>query len=618
MLGDIENGKYGKVAEMLRSDAVAFILQQQRRHQQQQQQHENGNGNVRLGLNKKRSTSSNNNNSRLVITKVETRSILTLKMGFVSMSYGILLQWDCNSKLVELIVLRKMCRDDFMKRDGLEDATISMREIQVSSSAAAGSGSSRQPLLTATKKQMPDLIPIPVTADDEVEVSSSSARKQQPSTTVPDHDHGIIRFALPKLSLPSFFFPWQSNGRPQSFLSVSVLNVKDLHNVCDQCRNTRNSSSSSSGGRMINGAKLTTYSKFNKKSEPTIRPYVRFVLGRHEHCTKITRYNEGNPKWTKRHHNSCVLPCPPEELRWFAGREDLIVEVRNDWKKAGSGSGSGSSNHHHHLPLFGGGGRHDEHTSSNNKDHQILAVVTVPLSSVNIEDAEDDTNTQAATAGRGRNEGTGTWKRRTHKDGASSTNITIPLRMCGCQVAPLGSISLKVTIKVPNSQKKHDEGGGNNNNTALANNKSNNNTRVQISASDGKNGEPSIELGPLTRLMESLGGSSPVKEPASSSNGNNKDRKAAAAAGGGAQNNRKTKPTGGGKKKHKNLKWNTQFDHQTKKWSRMSNNSTQTTTSANPLSSKKVEEGSSATIANGDNGGWFTFLNRESTREVGN
>ena len=73
-------------------------------------------------------------------------------------------------------------------------------------------------------------------------------------------------------------------------------------------------------------------------------------------------------------------------------------------------------------------------------------------------------------------------------------NIIIPLCMRGCQVAPLGTISLKETINVPNSQDKAG-GRGNSNNTALANNNKSNNTRVQISASDGKNGEQSIELG---------------------------------------------------------------------------------------------------------------------------
>lgn len=42
----------------------------------------------------------------------ETRSLIELRMGFLSMQYGILLRWDVNAK-VTLIVLRKMCHDKF-------------------------------------------------------------------------------------------------------------------------------------------------------------------------------------------------------------------------------------------------------------------------------------------------------------------------------------------------------------------------------------------------------------------------------------------------------------------------------------------------------------------------
>ena len=95
-----------QVAEMLRSDGVAFVLRQE--------ENVNDNVNVRLGLNKEISTNNSNNNKNnnnnniiLAITKVETRSILTLKVGFVSMhELWYIIQLDCNSKLV-----------DFMKRD---------------------------------------------------------------------------------------------------------------------------------------------------------------------------------------------------------------------------------------------------------------------------------------------------------------------------------------------------------------------------------------------------------------------------------------------------------------------------------------------------------------------
>ena len=175
-----------QVAEMLRSVAVAFVLQQE--------ENVNDNVNVRLGLNKEISTNNSNNNYNnniiiiLAITKVETRSILTLKVGFVSMhELWYIIQLDCNSKLV-----------DFMKRDLDDNAkAVSMREIQVSSSSAAFG---RRPLLMA---KVPDLIPVPVTEEDEVEISSSA---RYPSTTVPEHDHDF-RFAFPKLSFPHIFLP---------------------------------------------------------------------------------------------------------------------------------------------------------------------------------------------------------------------------------------------------------------------------------------------------------------------------------------------------------------------------------------------------------------------------
>ena len=45
---------------------------------------------------------------------VETRSILTLRMGFLSMTYGVLLRWDTgNTQQITLVVLRKNCHDSF-------------------------------------------------------------------------------------------------------------------------------------------------------------------------------------------------------------------------------------------------------------------------------------------------------------------------------------------------------------------------------------------------------------------------------------------------------------------------------------------------------------------------
>jgi len=45
---------------------------------------------------------------------VETRSIMSLKVGFLTMKYGLLVHWNTHTGLAELILLRKKCSDSFM------------------------------------------------------------------------------------------------------------------------------------------------------------------------------------------------------------------------------------------------------------------------------------------------------------------------------------------------------------------------------------------------------------------------------------------------------------------------------------------------------------------------
>jgi len=46
---------------------------------------------------------------------VETRSMLSIKVGFMTLKYGILVHWNINTGLAELILLRKNCPGSFMK-----------------------------------------------------------------------------------------------------------------------------------------------------------------------------------------------------------------------------------------------------------------------------------------------------------------------------------------------------------------------------------------------------------------------------------------------------------------------------------------------------------------------
>lgn len=56
--------------------------------------------------------------SQLYDNFTETRSVIELKMGFLSMTYGVLLRWDTSvTGKVTLVVLRKMCHESFYPSD---------------------------------------------------------------------------------------------------------------------------------------------------------------------------------------------------------------------------------------------------------------------------------------------------------------------------------------------------------------------------------------------------------------------------------------------------------------------------------------------------------------------
>jgi hypothetical protein len=133
---------------------------------------------------------------------------------------------------------------------------------------------------------------------------------------------------------------------------------------------------------------------------------------------------------------------PKEDFRWFAGQEDLVVEVR-DMRSSATGKHNRKSN----TEAGSKSSSTSEKEQSSSQD-PILALVIVPLSSVNIED-EGDKDTEECG-------GLAPWKSRktkkhdnNSKDEVSSTNVILPLRMTCCPSAPFGSISLQITVKAP-------------------------------------------------------------------------------------------------------------------------------------------------------------------------
>lgn len=136
---------------------------------------------------------------------------------------------------------------------------------------------------------------------------------------------------------------------------------------------------------------------------------------------------------------------PKEEFRWFAGQEDLVVEVRDMLSITATQSDGGKSVRKKHTS--------PPKIEQPSPSDPVLAVVTVPLSSVNIEDDEDkvipDDREDSVVMTPSPWKNPKAKKYYYNKDETSSTNITLPLRMVGCPSRSKGSISLQIKVEVP-------------------------------------------------------------------------------------------------------------------------------------------------------------------------
>ena len=548
MLGEIESGKYGQAAEMRRSDAVSFLLAPE----PQQKGHRRGNSLSSLPANHPKQS-----------IKVETRSLLSLKMGFVSMNYGIQLVWNTDCRLVEMVVLRKMCRDDFLLQGSSPAPTSSVADGDRACHKRSSSTSSHNSMSQAKRLSPLKESRARSSRQHHVESSGQGSRREGNRAGRPSPTLKRVGSAISNI-VPRFLTG--SDSKTQSYLSVSVVNVNNLHGGCEHCRNPETSSPKSWSmfdGSPPNFALNTSHRRSTRKRKhPTVRPYVRFILGDNEHATKVAKYNKGNPKFTKRHYNSCLLPCPPEELRWFAGQEDLVVEVRNNWV---------------HGPI---GGQCDD---------PLLATVIVPLSSVNLEDEG----------------GSGTfWTKRRAKSakGGSSTNVTLPLRMTCCPVAPHGSINLQITIKVPKPEDCP---------TTVSSTVAKSNVEEFVDDSTGDlQVSESIELGPITRLIDGLtfcqSGPCSADDPRISTDSPS------------ARSSYRSNSLGSPSKtiqRLRRLRWSKYYDPTTRRWSALQQKSP--TSAGDSITSRQSLSGSARSHSSGqkinssasrDGEGWFTFL----------
>ena len=240
---------------------------------------------------------------------IETRSVISVKMGFLSMKYGILLRWETDTGLVNLIVLRKMCSSGFLAGD---DGNAAVATDPVSTPKKA---LNRAPTKAASAP-----------------AASSEGQPKSPRRTIKDSSPSKHGFILGRLVDGANAIlhgkGWDSDAsaigtevahlappylveRPKSFaeatLSITVLRAEDL------CAGDK------------------------RGSDWMVNPYVRVSIGTQTHRTRALKMTT-SPIWTKHGDNTCHLAVSNnprdddqhlkvEIYDWGALRRDRILGV---------------------------------------------------------------------------------------------------------------------------------------------------------------------------------------------------------------------------------------------------------------------------------------------------
>lgn len=349
-----------------------------------------------------------------VILECETRSMVEMRMGFLSMRYGILLRWDCESGLVNLIVLRKMCPKSFLSGAPTLEEAMRVRETPRFARLRRENERELSPPRSFSgsvggEVKMKSLLPFTggLSLTNSVGVSSvSTARSQEeeegeekggssfgmnPSLTssmrrrsmsAKDENnnnrdlsvggvmieggkavvHGRAATQSPEMEV-SLLGPPYCVARPSEFgpptVSVRVLRANGLRggSWCGRREGRR--------GAWRRGLSLPDW---------TMNPYVRLTLGSEMHRTRAVRMT-CNPRWSEKHLNHCNLKASSTR----ESGERLKVEVF-DWKPW-------------------------------NKRHRLLGGVFVPLSSLEVQNDVGEAHGENNTVD------------------IDATEVTIPVRM---------------------------------------------------------------------------------------------------------------------------------------------------------------------------------------------
>ena len=206
---------------------------------------------------------------------IETRSVISVKMGFLFLKYGILLRWDADSGLVNLIVLRKMCLPGFL--DGNDGSVaVDKKSNVVEADAARGSASSPS---TSLSRQ------------------ANSAKRSKRSVKGSPSKHGLVIGRLVDGANAILHGRWDSESNGGG-TEVAHLGPPYLVDRPDQFAGASLSVTVLRASGLCAGE--------SKRSDWAMNPYVRLSIGPESHRTKAMKMT-ASPTWTMSTNNSCRL-----------------------------------------------------------------------------------------------------------------------------------------------------------------------------------------------------------------------------------------------------------------------------------------------------------------------
>lgn len=256
----------------------------------------------------------------------ETRSVLEAKMGFLSLKFGILLQWDKKEGLVDMVVMRKLVTGAFMDVEAV-DLSQFKRKLVHSQSNPGQQTSINEAYRFPSTRSMSDIPPTPSDYDGDNSVQNSLTKRD-----LNQIDFAKISVAADAQALPRKDFIGEkpplnttSEHTTNDATSYTIRNIIHGSNgsnaIVEKTKNYEAVNLENSTGSNLYEPFLIARPKHFEPSTLTVKvlrarglmqkrkhvnTYVRLSTKNASHRTKAIKMSK-NPVWGDKDHNKCTL-----------------------------------------------------------------------------------------------------------------------------------------------------------------------------------------------------------------------------------------------------------------------------------------------------------------------